>query len=44
VLRWSGGAHDLAYAETIVIPAAVGEYTVEPAGDTPVRLVRAFVT
>ncbi|MBO0867555.1 MAG: hypothetical protein J2P15_03235 [Micromonosporaceae bacterium] len=43
VLRWAGGAHDLAYAETIVVPAAVGEYTVESAGGTPVRLVRAFV-
>jgi mannose-6-phosphate isomerase class I len=43
VLRWAGGAHDLAYAETIVVPAAVGSYTVEPVGDVPVRLVRAFV-
>jgi mannose-6-phosphate isomerase class I len=44
VLRWAGGAHDLAYAETIIVPASVGSYQVEPIGDAPVRLVRAFVS
>lgn len=44
LLRWSGGEHPLAYAETIMVPAAVGEYTVHAVGDDPVRLVRAFVT
>jgi mannose-6-phosphate isomerase class I len=43
VLRWSGGSHDLAYAETIVVPASVGDYTVTAVGDSPVRLVRALV-
>jgi mannose-6-phosphate isomerase class I len=43
VLRWAGGEHPLAYAETLVVPAAVGTYEVAPVGDTPVRIVRAFV-
>jgi mannose-6-phosphate isomerase class I len=43
VLRWSGGEHPLAYAETIVVPAAVGPYEVLPIGHSRVRIVRAFV-
>jgi mannose-6-phosphate isomerase class I len=43
VIRWADGSHDLAYAETIVIPASVGAFRVSALGDAPVRLVRAFV-
>jgi len=39
----SGYRHALAYAETLVIPAAVGEYTLSRIGREPVRLVRAQV-
>jgi mannose-6-phosphate isomerase class I len=42
-VRWEGGSHDLAYAETIVVPASVGSYEVSAVGDSPARLVRAFV-
>jgi mannose-6-phosphate isomerase class I len=38
-----GIRHSLAYAETIVIPAAVGAYSVRNAGPGPVRLVKALV-
>lgn len=44
LVRWGGGTHDLAYAETIVVPAAVGEYAVHAVGDEPVRIVRAYVS
>ena len=44
VVHWEGGSHELAYAETIVVPAAVGSYAVTPVGDAPVRIVRAFVS
>jgi len=43
VLRWAGGEHRLAYAETIVVPASVGDYEVIPIGAEPMRIVRAFV-
>jgi mannose-6-phosphate isomerase class I len=43
LLRWGDADHPVAYAETIVVPAAVGGYRIEPVGDKPVRLVRAFV-
>jgi mannose-6-phosphate isomerase class I len=43
VLRWAGGEHALVYAETMVVPAAVGRYEVRALGDAPVRIVRAFV-
>jgi mannose-6-phosphate isomerase class I len=36
-----GGAHRLSYAETIVVPAATGAYTVR--SESPSRLVKAFV-
>jgi hypothetical protein len=39
----SGFTHDVAYAETIVVPAAVGSYAVSRVGDEPVRVVKAFV-
>jgi mannose-6-phosphate isomerase class I len=41
VIHWSGGQHPLAYAETIVIPAVVGQYSV--AGPPGARLVQAAV-
>ncbi len=37
------GHHSLAYAETLVLPAAVGRYTIRRAGERPVRLVKALV-
>jgi mannose-6-phosphate isomerase class I len=43
VVRWGGGEHHLAYAETMVVPAAVGAYRIDPVGAAPVRIVRAFV-
>jgi mannose-6-phosphate isomerase class I len=43
VVSWSGGAHPLAYAETMVVPAAVGEYAVEAVGPDPVKVVWAVV-
>lgn len=39
----SGYRHDLAYAETLVIPAAVGAYAVRSLGSRPVRLIKALV-
>ena len=42
-ITWPGHEHDLAYAETIVVPAAVGSYDIEPVGESAVRIVRAFV-
>jgi hypothetical protein len=38
-----GPGHVLAYAETIVVPAAVGRYTLRAAGNRPVRVVKALV-
>jgi hypothetical protein len=38
-----GPAHSLAYAETLLVPAAVGGYTVRAAGTSPARVVKAFV-
>jgi mannose-6-phosphate isomerase class I len=39
----AGDRHDLAYAETLVIPAAVGRYEIRPMDDAPVRVVKALV-
>ena len=38
-----GDTHDLAYAETIVIPASVGRYRLCAKGDAPVMVVKAQV-
>jgi hypothetical protein len=38
-----GDRHDLAYAETIVVPAAVGRYWVRPVGGDPVKVIKALV-
>jgi len=43
VVHSGAGDHPVAYAETIVIPAAVGEFQVEAVGAIPVRVVKAFV-
>jgi hypothetical protein len=44
VLETGGGdRHDLAYAETLVIPAAVGGYEVRAMDDAPVKVVKALV-
>jgi mannose-6-phosphate isomerase class I len=39
----SGHQHNLAYAETIVVPAAVGPYHLRRLGSAQVRLVKALV-
>ena len=39
----SGGGHVLAYAETLVIPAAVGSYRVRNVGTGRVRVVKSLV-
>jgi uncharacterized protein YjlB len=38
-----GTAHTLTYAETLVVPAAVGAYRVRKVGDRRVRVVKALV-
>jgi hypothetical protein len=38
-----GDQHDLAYAETLVIPAAVGAYEVRTMDGAPVKVVKALV-
>jgi mannose-6-phosphate isomerase class I len=44
VIEPAGAAgHVLAYAETIVVPAAVGRYTLRAAGNRPVRVIKALV-
>ena len=44
ILRTAAGReHRLAYAETIVVPACVGEYTVTRTGRSPAKVVKAFV-
>jgi mannose-6-phosphate isomerase class I len=35
--------HSLVYAETIVVPAAAGRYTVRPSGNEPVKVLKALV-
>jgi len=39
----AGDRHELAYAETLTVPAAVGRYTLRAAGAGPVRVVKALV-
>ena len=38
-----GGVHPLAYAETVVVPASVGAYSLRRVGDGPARVVKALV-
>ena len=42
-IEWSGGRHPLRYAETIVIPAAVGGYHVHNESPGVAKVVKAFV-
>jgi mannose-6-phosphate isomerase class I len=39
----AGRRHRLSYAETAVVPAAVGEYELLPIADSPCKVVKAFV-
>jgi mannose-6-phosphate isomerase class I len=39
----SGREHRLSYAETIVVPASVGAYSLERTGRSPAKVVKAFV-
>ncbi|MFF5304315.1 class I mannose-6-phosphate isomerase [Streptomyces sp. NPDC013161] len=39
----AGDRHELAYAETLTVPAAVGRYTLRAAAGGPVRVVKALV-
>ena len=39
----SGDSHAIAYAETILLPAAIGRYTVRRLGSARVRVVKALV-
>ncbi len=39
----AGDRHDLAYAETLVIPAVVGRYEVRAMDGAPVKVVKALV-
>jgi len=39
----TGHRYQLAYAETLTVPASVGAYQVRPLGTEPVRYVKAFV-
>ncbi|MFE5027735.1 class I mannose-6-phosphate isomerase [Streptomyces sp. NPDC056656] len=43
VLTEAGDRHDLAFAETLTVPAAVGRYRLRATGDRPVRVVKALV-
>lgn len=42
-IRTEGHEHDLAYAETIVVPAAVGRYDIVSPPSSSVRIVKALV-
>ncbi|HET7377600.1 MAG TPA: class I mannose-6-phosphate isomerase [Anaerolineae bacterium] len=42
-IEWAGGRHPLRYAETIVIPAAVGHYTLHHDSAGVAKVVKAFV-
>jgi mannose-6-phosphate isomerase class I len=39
----SGREHRLAYAETLVVPAAVGDYSVTRTGRSPAKVLKVFV-
>lgn len=39
----AGDRHELAYAETLTVPAAVGRYRLRAAGGGPVKVVKALV-
>ena len=39
----SGREHRLSYAETIVVPAGVGAYSLVRTGRSPAKIVKAFV-
>ncbi len=39
-----GRRHDLAFAETLTVPAAVGGYRLHPVGAGPVQVVKSWVT
>ena len=39
----SGREHRLSYAETIVVPASVGAYSLARTGRSPAKVVKAFV-
>ena len=39
----SGREHRLAYAETIVVPASIGAYSLQRTGRLPAKIVKAFV-
>lgn len=39
-----GRRHDLAFAETLTVPAAVGPYRLHPVGSRPVQVVKSLVT
>lgn len=43
VVETAAGAHSLVYAETLVIPASVGNYRLKTLGETPVMAVKALV-
>jgi len=40
----NGRTHDLAFAETITVPAGVGAYRLRPVGTRPVTVVKSLVT
>ncbi|MFD8685857.1 class I mannose-6-phosphate isomerase [Streptomyces sp. NPDC059651] len=45
VVETSGGLrHDLAFAETLTVPASVGPYRLHPVGSRPVHVVKSLVT
>ncbi|MEU9362607.1 class I mannose-6-phosphate isomerase [Streptomyces sp. NPDC048301] len=39
-----GRSHDLAFAETLTVPAGVGGYRLHPVGTRPVQVVKSLVT
>ncbi|MEV0408239.1 hypothetical protein [Actinoallomurus sp. NPDC050550] len=44
VTTCAGDEHHLSYAETLVVPAAVGDYTLRSLGSSPVRVVKALIS